>query len=683
MNEYYLILYCGGDYIIPIIDSSAGDAFYYKKDSGDNRLWLYFHDDPDTTDILYGQDNYRPARMGKNSYFGDYWENAANNICISIKGIDTPYVELPHRSSMIKDIQDWYLSIVHNSKGAIPVVCIYEDSITISSRKSFMAMLSNYGFNIRSFSISFNTLIAKYCGLSPEYGKLLVLANSSGDIISLSSMIYWNDNFTECGIQDQIAYEGESPIKRALIEHIIDSNNRNHGFLSNDKIKEEYVYQMQFADEWLNKARETSADGSFLVKYHLSIAPDIYYTCNIKKSFIISKQATTATPIISFINNFCHKIGNQNIVQNIYIGDIFADEEMYKMVSRGIENKCIYIDSSHIKDVLHIYSKYYDGLTESIKDFDIIQKERQKERDSATSWYSLAERILNISERVQTIEPQFNYKIEDFANRVVIAHNEAWRALKKHSYDEAKTAIESLQDCNGILKTYIHQSVQVLLTEHINNKSIYDKVNKFTYAQDIITVIDEHIKGIILLVDKYKELTLNIAEDLRRIDYFKTNYPRYKELRDKFDHSNSLIEKKQLLAQMRPLTAEELPQDPSEVKAVSGNIFSKICYKSRFGGLIKTPNSVEITVSLGQCKLPYRSTLIISDEPITYIDRDNKICIDIEKGATGNISYNLDLPIKNFPKTKVLYMRILIDKDSEQMVDISKVSFNICNISIK
>ena len=66
MGDYFLILYVGYDFIVPIIDSVKGDMYGYRR-GNDNRLWLYFREDPDTTGVLYGREYRHNALMGKAS----------------------------------------------------------------------------------------------------------------------------------------------------------------------------------------------------------------------------------------------------------------------------------------------------------------------------------------------------------------------------------------------------------------------------------------------------------------------------------------------------------------------------------------------------------------------------------------------------------------------------------------
>lgn len=676
MQEYYLMLYLGADYIIPFIDSSKGNFFRYKS-GAEGRLWLYFHEDVDSTDLRYGQDFYRPARMGKASYFGNYWQEVDKGSEVSVHGVRMPYVELVKSSGMLRGISEWFYSIVHSQSGSIPVVCIFSDAIPHNGRKSFMQHLSKSGFSIRSYSLSFNRLLAKYCSLKPGYGKQLVLLEASGNNISLTSMIYFDDEFISCSEGRRVEYDGENPVKMALAKHIVDSNNRETGFFTSEELKQEYTYQMKYAESWLEQARRTPDDGSFLVTYTLSIDHEKSYTLNVKKSFILAKQEDTARPILVAIDDFCEKIGDDNIVQYLFTGDIFADEEMFMMASRNAPNKSCYIDSSYYGDVLHLYSKFYVELSESLDDFERNSAQRAKERESASAWFELAEKITDISKRVERLEPEFRTKVKRLAERANMALMSVESSLQCSKFDEAESAISALHDDRGEIKTYISESVEAVISEHVRNRAIYDRVRDYSYAGRIISGVDQGVEKMSRSIEEYNEIILAVKQVEEAIDYYRRNYTTYCNLRAEFDRATTLIEKRRLLEQMRPLTGEKLPEDPSDVVAVVGELSYKVLYKSGFLGFGKKPYKLELRVKIGNLPLPYTSVMVVSDNPVTWIDRE-KVCIEIPKGTQGEILHTVDLPIKQFPKAKNLSVRIMVDRDLEQMADITKVSFNQC-----
>lgn len=680
MEEFFLLLYVDSDYIVPLVDSTKGNLFRYNA-GGDNRLWLYFREDVDSTDVLYGRDNYRPARMGKPSYFGNYWKEVAEERVVEVQGVRTPYVELPRVSQLLKTLQDWYRGLFQSHVGPIPTICLFAENIPLKARKKFLEMLSENNFSIRSYSLSFNALLAKYHGMSPDYGKQIVLVSASGNDVTVSSMIYWNDEFVGCDRTRTVSYEGESPLKMALVKHIVDKANRDYSFFdSQEKIKQEYAYQTQFAEEWLKLADKTPLGGSFQVRYHLSHDPENFFTINIKKEFILSKQEELARPIVDAIEYYCAEIEDSKIMQYIFTGEIFAAEEMYRMAAHRSPGKSAYISSAHYPDVMHNYLRLYPNLVEDITKFDRVMAERRAERESATAWYDLSETIVDIATRVEALEPEFKGRVEHFAKRVAQALNASKSALWESRFDEADEAMKQLQEEHADLKTYIFQRVNALLAEHASNNNLYERVWEYQYARRIIEAANCRVQEMARAIEQYTTLNGRIEQEVARIGDLRNSYSAYLAKKREFDRATTLAEKRRLLEEIRLLSAEKWIEESladSETQGeVVGEILTTVHYKKIFFGLFgKRPESLEIELKIGHQRLPYDCLLTISDRPTAIWD-SSLHSLRVEKGTTGRLLLKQQLPIPRCEKAKKLYLRLFVDREMTPLADISKISFN-------
>uniref|UniRef100_UPI004055EFFE hypothetical protein n=1 Tax=Alistipes sp. TaxID=1872444 RepID=UPI004055EFFE len=679
MEEFFLLLYVDSDYIVPLIDSTKGNLFRYNTDR-DHRLWLYFREDVDSTDVLYGYDNYRPARMGKASYFGNYWEGVDQGREVEVQGIKTPYVELPRISQMLKDLTGWYRSLFQQHLGPIPTICLFAENIPLKARKCFLEMISENGFSVRSFSLSFNALLAKYHGLSPDYGKQIISVAASGNDVEISSMIYWNDEFVGCDRKRSVKYDGENPVKMALVKHIVDKANRDYGFFTAESIKREYAYQMTFAEEWLKLAAATPSGSSFQVRYHLSLDKETFYTINIQKDFILAKQEELARPIIDAIEYYCAEIEDNDIMQYLFTGEIFSSEDMYRMASHRSPGKSAYIPSAHYAEVLHLYLKAYPDFREELSCFDRIMAERQAERQSATAWFDLASRILEMAERIELLEPDFKLKLEHFEQRVNLAFAESESALGESRFEEADQAIKRLQEEQGELKAFIFQRVNAILAEHASNRSLYERVWEYQYARRIIEAADFRIQTIAHGIEAYNSLAAAIEQEVCRIGNLKSCYPVYLAKKREFDAAQTLAEKRRLIEELRELSAErwisENLADSATLDEVVGEIVATVKYQKRLFGLLgKRPSELNIEVKIGKGRLPYDCFLTLSDRATAIWD-ESLPSIPLEKGATGTLHFREQLPIARYPKAEKLYLRIFVDREKNALADISKISFN-------
>ena len=267
--------------------------------------------------------------MEKESYFGRYWENVSAEKTVSIHGVKAHYQDFVKLSGLTDTLANFYHGIVPGTAD-IPTVCIFDDSIDPRARLKFLKVISNCGFRTVSYSTSFNSLTALYFNgdvfgrseLSDStegFGKKIVTISASGTSVNISALIYLDGSFVTCSDTMRIPTGGENPVKEALVRHIVDENNRANGFLTPEGVRREYLYQMQYAEEWLKLANETDDNSSFKVSYHLSIDPEISYSLNISKSFILRKQAELVKPVSDGLAKFCSGMNASDISAYLFM----------------------------------------------------------------------------------------------------------------------------------------------------------------------------------------------------------------------------------------------------------------------------------------------------------------------------------------------------------------------------
>ena len=179
-----LILYVGDDYLFPVADSPQGDLRRYSLD-GETPFWLYFKEDADTMQLLYGKAFARPAREGRQACYGNFWTSAATGVQVELSGDKYPYVEMLQISGMLDDIREWFCNTVHWQRGNdVPAVVVFDDMIGHAARKQFLHLLEDNRFSIRSFSVPFYSLAASYCASLPGQampdGECIMIASASG-----------------------------------------------------------------------------------------------------------------------------------------------------------------------------------------------------------------------------------------------------------------------------------------------------------------------------------------------------------------------------------------------------------------------------------------------------------------------------------------------------------------------
>ncbi len=685
MDEYFLLLYIDSDYIYPVIGTIGGDYHRYNT-GGDPRLWLYFREDPNTTDLLYGQDNQRQARLNKSGYFGAYWNEVSLAKSIKVHGVNIPYIELIKSSGLIRTLVDWYSEITHKPAVSIPTICLFSESIEIKARKNFVNYISEDKFDIRSYSQSFTSLAAAYCNrrakISAEASSRMVIISASGEEIQISSMIFWDGKFVECDEPVVVKYDGENPVLMALAKHIVDSNCREHTVLRDDQIEREYKYQMQFAREWIKQAETISEDDTFRVKYHLSLDPQYDYYLNIRKSFILNKQRDLSRPITDAIEKYCSKFDVSNIKQYLYMGELFGEDDMYKLCTKHAPQKSVYIARDYYAEILNLYLKSYGVLKESLVDFEKIIKSKLDERRSATQWVKQEDKIIDLQNRVNKANKTLYEMLSVYQREYRCAIDASNNRLLTSDFDSAEDIVFQFSTKDSTISEFVQITVVSLLEEHECNINIYHEVSQYPYAKGKIDSINKDCDELEENYETFQKCCKGIKVQVDNIRKFRDNFPKYQKLKSDFERSKMLSEKRQLIAQMREITGEILPEDIGDKEAVKGKISSVVDYKKSFFGLFKKPSKLTITVSIGDTPIPYQAIVMISDQPIALVDKNMPNFI-IKRGRNGIVVESFELPFKKFSKAKRLNIRLMIDNDKENVVDISKVSFNNHYVNLK
>jgi|GEM_PF-2219305 len=682
MGDYFLILYVGYDFIVPIIDSVKGDMYGYRC-GNDNRLWLYFREDPDTTGVLYGREYRHNALMGKASCYGAYWENVVSGEKIQIHGTSVMYQNLIKLSGLVYDLAEWYRSVVH-SNGAIPTVCLFADCVESLGRKRFLKVMRDSGFDIRSFSLSFDSLAASYfiedlsnyaemSNNADGFGKRIVLINAAGPSVEISSLVSINGTFVTCSDIKKIPYEGENPVKRALVEHIVDEDNREHGFLNQDAVKNEYLYQMQYVDEWLKVAESTEDNSSFRISYHLSIDPEITYSRNISKSFIVRKQAELSRPMSEGLTQFCASLDSADVSAYLFCGDLFATERMYSILSRINPERSHYVSSEDISDILHIYLRNNPEVKEKLNDFDQIMARRVRELDSAKVWSVESGKILTLKRSFEELLPDFRARVESFKKKTDSTLASVDESLERSHFDEADASVDEMSVDENALKVFVQQTVGAILDNYQNNRRIFKKKLDYPFAQSTLSSVEENKAVIEHLVEVFEADRQRLSVKHSDIKGYRESYPEYCRLRKEFDHSTSLEEKRRLLGEMRGLTGEALPDDPTEVESVRVELSAEVEYSKRT--LFAKPKPIRLHIRLDVLDsgvLPYNCALVLSDKPISCVEC-GCVRLDVPKGTERIFTADVDLPLKSAADNTKIIARLFVDKEKERMCDSSKV----------
>lgn len=678
-----LILYVGDDYLFPVADSPQGDLRRYSLD-GETPFWLYFKEDADTMQLLYGKAFARPAREGRQACYGNFWTSAATGVQVELSGDKYPYVEMLQISGMLDDIREWFCNTVHWQRGNdVPAVVVFDDMIGHAARKQFLHLLEDNRFSIRSFSVPFYSLAASYCASLPGQalpdGECIMIASASGYHLSMEAMMETGGMFIPCSDLKITDFDGENPVKSALARHVVDADNKEHGFFTREQCEAEYRYQLQYVDEWLEQAATEPGD-TFVVSYHLSIDKEIKYTRTVRKDVIARSQRQEADKkIFSAISRYKRNAGLEHVGRYLFLGNLFSSRELFAFVQQQFgEKSAMHITSSKYPEILHVYMQSFPDLQEDLSAYDQIIRRKEQERNAAGTWSELSAGVTDLHGKLLTITPEFEKSVADFSSKVKLAVAKAMQKLEESDFDGARAILDQQRQQEDEVSGFADGDVKALAEEYLKNREIYASVADYPAAFRILDEIGKLMVRLHAAVTEAEESSGSLDAGYDELVRLETAYPEYRKLKIAFEQAQTLTDKRKLLAQMRPLTRELLPMDPDDVIAVKGKLSANIDFNKKAKAV-----RADLILEIGDVvSLPYNCVLVVSDKPVLQIDR-SKVCFDIPRGSAGIVEKSVELPAPQFPKAKKLYVRLMVDRDKEPLYDSSKIDFDSIEASLE
>lgn len=678
-----LILYVGDDYLFPVADSPQGDLRRYSLD-GETPFWLYFKEDADTMQLLYGKAFARPAREGRQACYGNFWTSAATGVQVELSGDKYPYVEMLQISGMLDDIREWFCNTVHWQRGNdVPAVVVFDDMIGHAARKQFLHLLEDNRFSIRSFSVPFYSLAASYCASLPGQalpdGECIMIASASGYHLSMEAMTEMGGMFIPCSDLKITDFDGENPVKSALARHVVDADNKEHGFFTREQCEAEYRYQLQYVDEWLEQAATEPGD-TFVVSYHLSIDKEIKYTRTVRKDVIARSQRQEADKkIFSAISRYKRNAGLEHVGRYLFLGNLFSSRELFAFVQQQFgEKSAMHITSSKYPEILHVYMQSFPDLQEDLSAYDRIIRRKEQERNAAGTWSELSAGVTDLHGKLLTITPEFEKSVADFSSKVKLAVAKAMQKLEESDFDGARAILDQQRQQEDEVSGFADGDVKALAEEYLKNREIYASVADYPAAFRILDEIGKLMVRLHAAITEAEESSGSLDAGYDELVRLETAYPEYRKLKIAFEQAQTLTDKRKLLAQMRPLTRELLPMDPDDVIAVKGKLSANIDFNKKAKAV-----RADLILEIGDVvSLPYNCVLVVSDKPVLQIDR-SKVCFDIPRGSAGIVEKSVDLPAPQFPKAKKLYVRLMVDRDKEPLYDSSKIDFDSIEASLE
>lgn len=408
-------------WFITVAVNLDGNVIPLALPNGEDRIWLFFHEDTANNRVVYGktyEDNYRDKEP---HYFGDIFpliETGENHF--------TRYDNRPEEMREIFKVANIF-SHLHDAiqeEGEVDTYISFSTDISDIARLKFLQELKEANFNVIES-------VARISHLGLEESKKRGIFTTPGTYLSL---VATNDNlhFSLYKLTENLFVRmseatlegfGLDVRKRALIESVVENINRTTRFLSTtDEFAKEYKRQERFADEWLRQiANRRFGLPVTLPNITFAVAPNNPYSVTIKPVDLDQRTVGLVDDIVRKIAEFVrsNNVQPHEIAGITFIGNTFTNTKFTDAInSRFIvdENKLVKYLEVELPKVVSVYaqidcSQFTGATADFVKDAELQEElKRQAREEAARKEAAQAAAQKELAEKEAALKSEKEYK---------------------------------------------------------------------------------------------------------------------------------------------------------------------------------------------------------------------------------------------------------------------------------
>lgn len=386
-----LSLYVDKWFIAVAVDVD-GNALPLSLPNGEDRIWLFFHEDTVNNRIVYGKGNEASYRDGKPHYIGD--------VFTIIEQGDATYSYYSDNQKRLYDIfQDaGIFKDLHNAaqeEGTVDTYVSFAEDVKDIARLKFLEELKEANFNVMQFEARISHLALEECCQQEarqdkfsKPGHYLALEATNENLHYIVYERPAASNRFQCKREDTLPGYGLDMRRKALIETVVENINDSTHFLKAEDLPKEYRRMEQFTDNWLKLIDNHDLPSPVAL-------PDITFDCAPNNPFavtIIKEQLATRTNSIvdNIIRTIVRFIKGCSLTTNdikgiVFIGDTFNNSSFREAIKHhfAIDERamCRYEDSD-LPRIVKMYrhldcdmfaeetEEFYARATKAIEDLE-------------------------------------------------------------------------------------------------------------------------------------------------------------------------------------------------------------------------------------------------------------------------------------------------------------------------
>lgn len=426
-----LSLYVDKWFIAVAVDVD-GNALPLSLPNGEDRIWLFFHEDTANNCIVYGKGNEASYRDGKPHYIGD--------VFTLIEQSDATFVRYDQRPEVIQNIFQvaGIFNDLHNAaeeEGKVDTYVSFSTDVPQVARLKFLDELKDAKFTVRESVARISHLALEECSrqearqnVFSKPGHYLVLVATNDN---LHYAIYEKPASSDLYLrtrEDTLPGFGLDMRRRALVEYVVENINRATHFLSTpEEYAREYMRMERFAYDWLRVIAEHNPHIPVsLPDITLANAPNNTYAVTINRSQLDDRTAGIVDNITRTITVFIKDCGlTLNDINGIvFIGNTFTNDSFREAMKRyfAIDERAIAIyrdrDLPRIVNTYnHIDCKQFSSATasfiEDAKTEETRIRQLKEDEDKQRKAEEADKQRREETERKREVEKNYNEAVEN------------------------------------------------------------------------------------------------------------------------------------------------------------------------------------------------------------------------------------------------------------------------------
>lgn len=386
-----LTLYIDKWYIIGAV-CTDGVPRLVIPDNKEDRYWLYFYEDTNNNEIVYGKDNQSHYRNNEPHYYGDIFSkmtqsdshflyyNRKQELCDIFKA-----------SRILASLRE---SMNLTETEMVETYVSFSKDISDDARFLFLTkVLGQNHFHVKESVARIEHLTLEHSVRNNKLkddGFVLVL-NACNENLHVS---LFKKQGKDCVLQNEMALDGygRDLRSRALLENVVGCINQRTNFLSSSSdLEKEYLRLEPEIDNWLIKL-DNAKNGRPISLNNISLSGMTnQYAVMVLKNDIDSRTHVIVDDVVREIDSFVKKskVNNNEVQGVVFLGNTFTNKQFLESIRSYYildDEKFLFYRETELPNIIGVYSvidcSQFSAETKAVMangELELVRKQRAKE----------------------------------------------------------------------------------------------------------------------------------------------------------------------------------------------------------------------------------------------------------------------------------------------------------------